>query len=101
METLVLLEYEAQAPDIRQALLDRIRILSFSDQGRITFVATEGDEGAPPLREIVAIVFRHSSAARAIVERWRAEGVLAPEVRMRSLRIDTGWVSRLMVPVFP
>lgn len=101
METLVLLEYEAQAPDIRQALLDRIEILSFSDQSRISFVATEGDEGAPPLREIIAIVFRHSSAARAIVEHWLAEGVLTPEVRMRRLRIDAGWLRRLMVPVFP
>jgi hypothetical protein len=101
METLVLLEYETPAPDIRRALLDRIRILSFSDVGRIGFVATEADEGAPLLCEIVAVVFRHSNAARAIVERWRAEGVLPPEVRMRWLRIDTGWLSRLMVPVFP
>ncbi len=83
MEGLLLVEYDARAPGVRQALLGRVEALVLACKGQLHFVATErrGEEA----REIMAVDLARAADAAAIIADWRADAAFPNGVDARVL----------------
>lgn len=101
MELVVLLEFDAPAPEIRQALLDRIGALALTGQGRLSFVATERDEQGRPAREVIAVGLQSAPGFVSLVARWRSEGALPDGVSVRPLDVEPIWQAEPLALMFP
>jgi hypothetical protein len=100
MAALLLLEYDAQADGIRQALLSRIEALAMACQGRLRFVATQRENGNA-VREIMAVDLANAADAAALLARWRTDAAFPCGVEARTLALEAMRVSEPAEPLFP
>jgi len=101
MEGLLLLEYDARAEGVRQALLGRVERLALASQGRLRLVATERDGQGTPSREIMAVELPRSADLPKLVSLWRADAAFPAGVAMRALTIEAVRSAEPVEPLFP
>lgn len=101
MDAVLLLEFAADAADVRSRLLDRIGPLALSGEGRLNFVGSERDETGRPVSDVVAVGFKSIATANAAMARWRADPAFPPGVRARLLRVEPIWSIEPLAVMFP
>jgi hypothetical protein len=101
METILFFEDKTGSESAYQALIDETESFGLSAEGRISFIATEMDRGADPMRKGLVVGFSRSDDAEAVVERWRKKGLLSGTVSVRWLRVAPRRIATSIAAIFP
>ncbi|QEL22374.1 hypothetical protein FQV39_07205 [Bosea sp. F3-2] len=101
MGRLIILEYDARAGGVRQALLREVEVLALAYGGRLRFVATERDAGSGVVREVMAVDLASGVDADALVARWRADLAFPTGVAIRRLALEEVRATEPVEPLFP
>jgi len=101
MGRLLILDYDARAGGVRQALLRQVEALALACRGRLRFVATEQDAGSGSIREVMAVDLAPGVDADALVARWRADMAFPAGVTIRRLTLEAVRATEPVEPLFP
>jgi len=100
MEGLLLVEYDARVPGIRQALLEKVEALASTCRGKLRFVATER-RGEDAAREIMAVDLARAAEAAALVAGWHTEASFPKGVEARVLMLEPVRAAGPVEALFP
>lgn len=101
MAVVVLVEFPAAAPGLRENLLGRLAPLTLRGTVRLSFVATERVGADAPAREMLALGFGDAEAAGALVTAWCAAPEIPASVTLRLMQIEPVWSIEPLALMFP
>lgn len=99
MGAILLVEWPATDPARRRETADRLVALTRLASARLLFTAAHAEEGQGA--GLLAAGFVDPERAQAALARWRAEGALPADARLRVLTSEAGGAAEPPLLLFP